>query len=134
MDIYLQESGAKWVWTSKQGLDLDDGATCTACDVACWHRHWHVAAIKCQAFAFELRFGLRKSDQANDGTKLMQHACRPAKATQEAERRQLLHGFLRFYVSELSASVYGAELLAKSGSRQRRAQDLDARDAGAETC
>ena len=67
-----------------------------ACGAACWHRHRRhrrAAAIKRQAYAFELRFGLGMSAQAHDGTKPMQHACRPAKATQEAERRQLLHDF-----------------------------------------
>ena len=38
------------------------------------------------------------------------------------------------YGVELDARVTGAELPAKSASRLRRAQDLGARDAGAETC
>ena len=36
--------------------------------------------------------------------------------------------------AELDASVYGAELPAKLAPRQRRAQELGARDAGAKTC
>jgi len=77
-----------------------------ACGAACWHhRHRRAEAIKRQAYAFELRFGLGMSAQAHDGTKPMQHACRPAKATQEAERRQLLHGFLRPGHASLLLSV-----------------------------
>ena len=77
---------------------------------AAWHRH--AAAIKRQAYAFELRplwprnerRASSRAGRAHDGTKPMQHACRPAKGTPAAEAaalrqrsagRQPLDGCLR---------------------------------------
>ena len=85
--------------------------TAAACGgLARWHRR--AAAIKRQAYAFELRplwprnerRASSRAGRAHDGTKPMQHACRPAKGTPAAEAaalrqrsagRQPLDGCLR---------------------------------------
>ena len=85
--------------------------TAAACGgLARWHRR--AAAIKRQAYAFELRplwprnerQASSRAGRAHDGTKPMQHACRPAKGTPAAEAaalrqrsagRQPLDGCLR---------------------------------------